>query len=349
MTPLARELLEDLYGVFYLQPVRGVHGLFSSTVPGEDEQRYAVHFLRGLMQHCKFFEVTAVKDLISDLAAKMYDSFEEYDRVDQRLAFLPAPISWIEFETPTMSHLGNKTDRINMFVAMDREQIEAAPYTYRGAFIFMGRSDSSLNVADRLIITKQTGADHTDDYRQKLAESYKRATGALTEVGPRQRVWNIRRLLPLPLVGSGLKPQRSYEHVSSQGEVRQFDRPTGAIQDFVDYATLALINSPRVIGQRGHYPHGRTERDLLKKLKLVGKFPLRAWTEIMLEVTPFPRDARREGSKEMHLTGEKCLHYCRTYLRVRLGQLEYIEGHWRGNPALGMKQSRYRLEKGKQA
>jgi hypothetical protein len=27
-----------------------------------------------------------------------------------------------------------------------------------------------------------------------------------------------------------------------------------------------------------------------------------------------------------------------------MGQLEYVESHWRGNPALGMKRSRYRLE-----
>jgi hypothetical protein len=29
-----------------------------------------------------------------------------------------------------------------------------------------------------------------------------------------------------------------------------------------------------------------------------------------------------------------------------MGQLEYVESHWRGNPALGMKRSRYRLEEG---
>jgi hypothetical protein len=31
-------------------------------------------------------------------------------------------------------------------------------------------------------------------------------------------------------------------------------------------------------------------------------------------------------------------------LRVRRGALEYVHGHWRGNPALGMKRGDYRVE-----
>jgi hypothetical protein len=69
-------------------------------------------------------------------------------------------------------------------------------------------------------------------------------------------------------------------------------------QDFVDYGILSLINSPRIIGQRGHYPHGRAERERLKKLKLIGKFPLWAWTEILLRVTPHPEDRSADAPKE---------------------------------------------------
>ena len=129
----------------------------------------------------------------------------------------------------------------------------------------------------------------------------------------------------LPLVHSGGVPKR----------------PT--FFDWIVYTVLALINTPRIIGQRQHMPHERTEREKLKQLGLVGKFPLRAWTEIVLKVA-LPDDRSGEPSKEAHLTGQKCLHFCRTHLRVRLGQLEYVEGHWRGDPALGIKQSRYRVE-----
>lgn len=118
---------------------------------------------------------------------------------------------------------------------------------------------------------------------------------------------------------------------------------SGMLEPFMLYAALAFINTPRVIGRRTHFPHLRAEREKIKQLGLVGKFPLRAWTEIILKVQ-LPDDKTGEPSQEAHLTGERCQHFCRTYLRVKNGTIEYVEGHWRGNPALGMKRSRYRLE-----
>lgn len=108
------------------------------------------------------------------------------------------------------------------------------------------------------------------------------------------------------------------------------------------YALLAMINSPRIIGRRQHMPHRAFERDLLRALKPVGKFPLHAWTEIKLEVNA-PRDVSGEPSTEAHLTGRRALHFCRAHLRVRLGRLEVVKAHWRGDGSLGIKQQRYRL------
>lgn len=109
------------------------------------------------------------------------------------------------------------------------------------------------------------------------------------------------------------------------------------------YGALALINTPRTIGRKQHMPHAGLQRKLAAARGMVGKFPLRAWTEIVLEVRP----PRIEGQKvyEARLTGEKCLHFCRAHLRIRNGSLEYVSAHWRGDPALGIKQTRYRLER----
>jgi len=109
-----------------------------------------------------------------------------------------------------------------------------------------------------------------------------------------------------------------------------------------EYAALALINTPRLIGRRQHMPHRGLERRLLKQQKLLGHFPLHAWTEIKLEVTP-PEDAGGSPSTEAHLTGRKALHFCRAHLRVRDGRVAIVRGHWRGDAALGIKRSRYRL------
>lgn len=107
-------------------------------------------------------------------------------------------------------------------------------------------------------------------------------------------------------------------------------------------AALAIINSPRLIGRKQHMPHRGLERKLVRSQKLVGKFPLHAWTELKLSVSDIGK--RDDGTEyEAHYTGEKCLHFCRSHLRIRNGRLERVKAHWRGNPALGIKQTRYRL------
>lgn len=111
------------------------------------------------------------------------------------------------------------------------------------------------------------------------------------------------------------------------------------INTFVLYALLAMINTPRIVGRRQHMPHRGLERALSKSLG-VGSFPLRAWTELLLSVSP---TEVHDSSHEAHLTGQKCLHFCRSHLRIRCGRLEIVKAHWRGDPALGIKRTRYRL------
>lgn len=107
-------------------------------------------------------------------------------------------------------------------------------------------------------------------------------------------------------------------------------------------AFLLFINTPRVIGRRQHMPHRGLAKRLLKARGPIGKFPLNAWTEILLEVTP-PADAFDDDSVEARLTGQRALHFCRAHLRVRLGRLEFVKSHWRGDASLGIKHSRYRV------
>ncbi len=106
------------------------------------------------------------------------------------------------------------------------------------------------------------------------------------------------------------------------------------------YGLLAIINTPRVIGRKQHMPHRGLERRLLKARPTAGMFPLRGWTELKLEAFAQQRD---ESGKvhEAHLTGERCRHFCRAHLRIRLGKLEVVSAHWRGDAALGIKQTRY--------
>lgn len=102
---------------------------------------------------------------------------------------------------------------------------------------------------------------------------------------------------------------------------------------------LIMINSPRIIGRKQHMPHVGLERQLTRGLA-GGKFPLHAWTEIKLQVAK-PIEIDDGEPHEAHLTGRRALHFVRKHIRIRLGQLEYVSAHWRGDPSIGIKRSRY--------
>lgn len=124
-----------------------------------------------------------------------------------------------------------------------------------------------------------------------------------------------------------------------------FDKQVISHHGFEVVAFLAMINTPKVIGRRQHMPHAGLQRAIARSHGMAGKFPLRAWTEIKLEVG-LPRS---DGElHEARLSGHKALHFCRAHLRVRRGRVEFVTAHWRGDPALGIKRSRYRLSLGTQ-
>jgi hypothetical protein len=310
MTPLAMELIEDLYSELHMRPVEPIPG-----IDFMDKSQLRSVFWTCAHQ-CKFFDCSAITSVAASVAEKTFNAFEKHDRFDQRLAFLPAEWTWIEIENP-----GFRDQRPNMpankFFVADRPW----NYTYRTAFIFI------------------TYHGCTDVATRRYQISYE------TPRPPNSpRVWRVQNMGALPLVNSGMRPPRYKKIKLPDGRTEYLDKPTALVGDFYHYALLAFINTPRIIGQRVHQPHQRIEREKLAKLKLTGKFPLRAWTEIVLKVG-LPDDRSDDPTRETHLTGERCLHFCRTYLRMRYGAIEYVEGHWRGDPALGMKRSRYRLQK----
>lgn len=121
-----------------------------------------------------------------------------------------------------------------------------------------------------------------------------------------------------------------------------YDKAVYRPDPFTIYALLAIINTPRLIGRRQHMPHRGLERRLRQSGGLIGKYPLHAWHELTL-VAHTSRIDDSGISHEAHLTGRKCLHFCRQHIRIRNGRLELVSAHWRGDPALGIKQTRYRV------
>jgi hypothetical protein len=106
---------------------------------------------------------------------------------------------------------------------------------------------------------------------------------------------------------------------------------------------LALINSPRTIARTEKLPHAGLQRDLVQKFKGKGEFRLHPWTQILLQISPRSSDQPASDPRDVHLSGAKALHFVRKYLRISRGRLQTVSEHWKGDAALGIKQSTYRV------
>lgn len=101
---------------------------------------------------------------------------------------------------------------------------------------------------------------------------------------------------------------------------------------------LAAINQPQITNLKVHPPHkGRA-----KKLTGLGfgKFPLRAWNEIVVG-----RPTRDMGGQEVQnqVADKRPLHFVRSHLKPSIGVR--VPAHWRGNAAYGIKLTRYKVER----
>lgn len=257
--------------------------------------------------HC--FDVTAAWPVIEDLAIKI-----AYDGHDVGpLGFLPAEKTWIEYD----------------------DSAYAPEKYFYGRVGFLLESKAGGRFAD--ITWCSECGDYTDEQLRLMSngkDDIGRVKWAYQAGNDDQLLYlfhdaNSRVHWTGPDVGPDITDPDERDAIANW-------------EPGVIFAALALINSPRIIGRRQHMPHRGLERDLIAKKKLIGKFPLHAWTEIKLEINS-ARGVSADASTEAHLTGERALHFCRAHLRIRLGKLELVSAHWRGNPALGIKRSRYRL------
>jgi len=106
------------------------------------------------------------------------------------------------------------------------------------------------------------------------------------------------------------------------------------------FGFMCMINQPRSINRTTHQPHAGFQRNLAHSMGMVGRFPLHAWTELFLDTGKL--ETGKTGDHDAYLSGRKCLHWCRSHLRFYdEGKWTVIKEHWRGDPSIGIKQSRY--------
>jgi hypothetical protein len=102
---------------------------------------------------------------------------------------------------------------------------------------------------------------------------------------------------------------------------------------------VAIINSPNVVARTEHHAHKAVARAITKQQ---GAFKIHPWHKIKLEICK-PRDIDDGEPHEDRITGRRALHFCRAFLRIRLGKLEHVRSHWRGDAALGVRRASYKV------
>jgi hypothetical protein len=102
---------------------------------------------------------------------------------------------------------------------------------------------------------------------------------------------------------------------------------------------LVVINSPKIVARSERGPSFGLQKRF-RDAPGGAPFKLQDWTEIKLQITK-PRDIDDGEPHEDQITGRRALHFCRRHIRIKNGRLEYVRAHWRGDPTVGIKQSRY--------
>jgi hypothetical protein len=261
----------------------------------------------------KCFEVTAVVELAHELAQQAYARGD----VAESLAFLPAPVTWLEqrytredgkpaLQAYLLVDQGNNIATVTSTIGVEiNRRTVFIPVSY-GNLRLLDEADPDGLAIDSIIVNQ--GVD---------PESYGKSL--------------VRGLVPLR---PGAKAPRPHE--------RNLDDQLDDAQErsWRLYATLSLINSPRIVRRSDHKASSGLQKFLNRKGD--GQYNLLPWHEVFLDITP-PPEAVEVSDGVSRLTGPRALHFCRQHIRIKRGKLEMVRAHYRGSADVGIAQTQYRV------
>lgn len=280
--------------------------------------------------HC--FEVSKIAMPIWQ-AMDDHNVWPEVETMASRL-FLPSPVTWLEFADPTGERIAwviREQDNgffslVMAFSGADTFAVRFAEFRVRGIVEVGERFEIKHLVNDVDVVIPDSKIDlEPGPLSTALAAPSMPQTfnGRLSALNAREGILEIEHG----------RAARNLERAKKLTEV------VATIKHGIAFCILALdlINTPGLIGLRQHDPH----RGLARRLAALrsGSFPLRGWSEVTL------KHEVRTATGEARLTGptfHKCFHFVRSHQRhYRDGRTITIPAHWRGDPALGIKQTRY--------
>ncbi len=326
MTPLAAKMARDL------------------TLPIKDrrfDDRAGILGLFGQEMHC--FDVTAIQRSINSVLDDPVDAGEvdeawsvwrDVGSILPRL-FLPSPVTWLE-TVFAGSRLGIVLRAEDGVFSLDtvHDGIKS-PFSI---CICRFRARHILEAGDRVEVLPPV-ADDDDEPRNPLAPKI--------EAGRPQAETTLFKAMMLRDVpiGDAREAIRQAEAKRALLEmdlriVRKKLEVAQMANRFIAQAVLAidLINTPGLIGLKQR----EVNKGIARQLANVGRYPLQAWSEIVLKhETRFAEPGERLAGRSFR----KCLHFVRSHLRhYQTGRVSVVPAHWRGDPAIGIKRTRYLVE-----
>jgi hypothetical protein len=273
-----------------------------------------------LSSDCRCFETTAIMPLVSQLIR----NFEWKVRDDVHV-FLPAQHTWIEWKTSNGRN-GVLLSKFTNFMTINARK----PF------------DDSLIDSPDLMKPPGSWSEQNGETRTFTLDG-----GIIAKQGCANYDEHVMLIGANPLVLG--KAINGHFVVSELAPDNQQTVPFAEL--FADSRTfaalLAIINTPKVVAHKKNHPmHAGLRRKIAHATGRVGKAKFQDWTEIVLQVS-----ARLNAHGEpddvgamQTLSGARALHLCRAHLRIRLGKLELVRQHWRGDPAAGISQSYYTVK-----
>jgi hypothetical protein len=280
--------------------------------------------------HC--FEVSAIAKSVNAVlddpleagdADAAWDVWHEVGTMLPHM-FLPSPVTWLE-QIVGGERIGvvlrQHGDGYSLATVYDNRSIDMCKFRARGI----------LEAGERIEVTDLAMIEDEEHSRADIDFSK-----LLTGLDPLTATPEQRRCI---LAARALAQARVDKLNHKLGRGSRMVEFMGAAHRFIGMCvlTLDLINTPGLIGMRQHDPH----RGLARRLSTIrgGSYPLRGWSEVVLK---HQTRIAEPGERLTGATFHKCLHFVRSHLRhYQDGKVTVIPAHWRGDPALGIKRTRY--------
>jgi hypothetical protein len=291
--------------------------------------------------HC--FEVTAIADSVNDAMAEQ-DTWPDVESMVPGL-FLPSPVTWLERYTTNRDGQPTRVGYV-IFKEGDWFVLKCAVKDNVGLYAVSAcrfRARGTLEAGDSRI--EVDVIDDPED-NETVDDFYKRnpLVDAMLKRAEEPNIPNEERLRLLGLIKKERdRLERVVEDIAISYQASAFKLENiEAVKHGVATTVmlLNLINTPGLVGLRQHEPHRGLAKDLARAG--VGSYPLRSWSEVVVKAHS---EFAGPGEREAGVTFRKCLHFVRSHRRrYRDGHVTIIPAHWRGDPALGIKRTRYRVE-----